>query len=188
MERSRLDEIEDLHFTVSHIVHKGKSENEVENLLRNRGVNEKQIKYLFESVYQSYQGIRLLSCSKTVRGLNLLIDLLLILFLTIFCAKTLPSGFNQSYGFLIVLIIPFTYYLLFETVFGMTLGKLITGSIVVDNDGKRPSFYKILIRTVCRFWIGQIKSSFLNDDIFHDKISSTFVVNKNRWRSIYETF
>jgi uncharacterized RDD family membrane protein YckC len=49
-------------------------------------------------------------------------------------------------GFLGVL----AYYPLTEGLWGRTLGKLVTGTIVVDKDGRRASFPQVLIRTLLR--------------------------------------
>ena len=43
------------------------------------------------------------------------------------------------------------YYLPLEAQFGITLGKLITGTRVVNEDGRQPRFMQILGRTLARF-------------------------------------
>jgi uncharacterized RDD family membrane protein YckC len=43
------------------------------------------------------------------------------------------------------------YYVLLEGIFGRTLGKLITGTKVVNEDGDKASFGQVLGRTLCRF-------------------------------------
>jgi uncharacterized RDD family membrane protein YckC len=53
-----------------------------------------------------------------------------------------------KYYFLILL---FFYYLIFESLTGRTLGKMLTGTMVVTYDFKKPNFSTILIRTLIRF-------------------------------------
>jgi uncharacterized RDD family membrane protein YckC len=43
------------------------------------------------------------------------------------------------------------YFPLCETLWGRSLGKLVTGMIVVDRDGRRPRLGAVLVRTVLRF-------------------------------------
>lgn len=70
-----------------------------------------------------------------------------------------------------------TYYLLFEGLTGRTLGKLVTGTRVVAEDGQRPSFGKIVGRTFSRF-VPFEAFSFLggNPRGWHDQWSGTRVV------------
>jgi uncharacterized RDD family membrane protein YckC len=42
------------------------------------------------------------------------------------------------------------YFLALEALFGRTLGKLVTGTIVVDRNGRAPSLAKTLVRTLLR--------------------------------------
>ncbi|GGE98996.1 RDD family protein [Flavobacterium limi] len=69
------------------------------------------------------------------------------------------------------------YYSFTESIFGRSLGKLITGTIVVDENGEKPSFGVILKRTLCRL-IPFDGFSFLGSRGWHDSISHTYVVNK----------
>jgi uncharacterized RDD family membrane protein YckC len=75
-------------------------------------------------------------------------------------------------GFLIVL----TYYSLLEGLTSRTLGKFITGTYVVTDEGLKPSFSTILGRTLCRF-IPFEQFTFLFGSVgFHDRLSHTRVV------------
>jgi uncharacterized RDD family membrane protein YckC len=47
--------------------------------------------------------------------------------------------------------VPAVYYIVCETVFGRTLGKLVTGLIVINARGTRPSVGEAVIRTLTRF-------------------------------------
>ncbi|MBZ4041665.1 MULTISPECIES: RDD family protein [Flavobacterium] len=80
-------------------------------------------------------------------------------------------------GQLIFVVISIFYYSLTEGLFGRSLGKLITGTVVVDENGEKPSFGIILKRTLCRL-IPFDGFSFLGSRGWHDSISNTYVVNK----------
>jgi uncharacterized RDD family membrane protein YckC len=49
-----------------------------------------------------------------------------------------------------VLVVVLGYYPVMESVWGRTLGKVASGTIVVDKDGRRPSIGQVLIRTALR--------------------------------------
>jgi len=79
-----------------------------------------------------------------------------------------------------VFIVIFFYYLIFESLFNTTVGKLITRTSLTQINGDTILFRQILIRTVCRF-IPFEQLSFLTKRPlgWHDSISETRVVNKN---------
>lgn len=70
------------------------------------------------------------------------------------------------------------YHLLCESIWQRTLGKVITGTKVVDRNGNKPSFLKILGRSLVRF-IPFEPFSFLFSGYpvgWHDSLSKTLVV------------
>jgi len=69
------------------------------------------------------------------------------------------------------------YYIPLEAAFGRTLGKLITGTKVVNEAGGTPTFGQIVGRTLCRF-IPFEAFSFLSQEArgWHDSIPKTYVV------------
>jgi uncharacterized RDD family membrane protein YckC len=67
------------------------------------------------------------------------------------------------------------YYLFFEGIWARTPGKLILGTVVVDEAGDRPSFARVVGRTLCRFIPFDV-FSFLGERGWHDSISKTHVV------------
>jgi uncharacterized RDD family membrane protein YckC len=83
-----------------------------------------------------------------------------------------------EYGFTIVLVL--IYYNLFEIFTSRTLGKFITKTIVVDENGNTPEYQTIMIRSLCRL-IPFDALSFLGATSrgWHDSISRTYVVQKN---------
>lgn len=71
------------------------------------------------------------------------------------------------------------YYVLLESTTGMTLGKLLTGTKVVREDGGKPTLLQVIVRTIARFvpfdWV-----SFISDQPkrgWHDSLSRTVVVD-----------
>jgi len=69
------------------------------------------------------------------------------------------------------------YYIFFEGIFGRSVAKFITGTIVVNENGLKPDFGTIVKRTFCRL-IPFDALSFLGSRGWHDSISDTYVVNK----------
>ena len=69
------------------------------------------------------------------------------------------------------------YYLPQETLFGRTLGKLLTGTRVVDDQGGEPSFKQILGRTFARLIPFEAFTFLRSDGVgLHDRLSDTRVV------------
>ncbi|REG88385.1 RDD family protein [Flavobacterium aquicola] len=70
-----------------------------------------------------------------------------------------------------------TYYSILEFYFQKTLGKIVTRSKVVAENGEKATFRKIILRTICRFipidWVSFIFSR----NGMHDKLSKTKVIS-----------
>lgn len=79
--------------------------------------------------------------------------------------------------YIFAILILLAYYFLLEAVSGRTLGKLITGTKVVTEDGQKPSFADIAVRTLCRC-IPFEPFSFFGSGTggWHDSLSKTRVV------------
>ncbi|WP_281637163.1 RDD family protein [Flavobacterium marginilacus] len=80
---------------------------------------------------------------------------------------------------IIAVIVMIIYYVLTEGILGRSLAKFITGTIVVDENGEKPSFGIFFQRTLCRL-IPFEAFSFLGNSGrgWHDSISDTYVVDK----------
>jgi uncharacterized RDD family membrane protein YckC len=71
------------------------------------------------------------------------------------------------------------YYLPTEGLSGRTVGKLITGTVVVDGEGRRPTFKQVAGRTFARLIPFEIFSIFGQDmRAWHDSMPDTYVVMK----------
>ena len=74
------------------------------------------------------------------------------------------------------------YYTIMEGVFGFSIGKLVTGTRVVDEYGKRLTFGRGFLRSVCRLIPFDAISLLLSDDdvrrAWHDSITRTYVVRR----------
>lgn len=82
-----------------------------------------------------------------------------------------------KYAFVSVIIL--IYYNIFEIFFSVTIGKLITNTLVVDRNGNKPTTDEILLRSICRLIPFEILS-FLGapGKGWHDAISKTYVVKR----------
>lgn len=108
---------------------------------------------------------------KGTRLANYLIDLIVIYSLW-FVVVLMSQFYNAEY--LIFYIIMFLYYLIFETITGQTLGKMITETKVITKDGTRPTFVNIRIRTLSRIIPFDALSYLFGSELgMHDLFSST---------------
>lgn len=72
------------------------------------------------------------------------------------------------------------YYSILEGTMGKTIGKMVTGTIVVMEDGSKPTTDKIIARSFSRLIpFNAFSFLFLNGVGWHDTISKTRVVPKN---------
>ncbi|MCB1607645.1 MAG: RDD family protein [Xanthomonadales bacterium] len=124
--------------------------------------------------------------SRGQRLANMLIDY--VVFLVLVFALTFVQVFAMSeaafnryaesnWANLIGIIILSPYYILCEGLWGRTLGKLITGTKVVDDAGHPPSWGKVVGRTLSRLIPFEVFSIFGERRLcWHDSIPGTMVV------------
>ncbi len=126
------------------------------------------------------------------RFLNYLIDMIafyLILslvgvFIGIYYASNGETLNDESGGFiaftyLISFITFFAYYTLFEGTNGKSLGKFITKTRVVRDDGEPMTYGKAFMRTLCRIVPFEVFSAFFGLKMWHDSWTNTMVVKNN---------
>jgi uncharacterized RDD family membrane protein YckC/type II secretory pathway pseudopilin PulG len=83
---------------------------------------------------------------------------------------------NPGRTFILGLFALIGYYVLFEGVWQKTLGKFITSTKVVKQDGTKPDFGQILGRTLARFIPFEALSFLFTPIGWHDSLSKTLVV------------
>lgn len=85
-------------------------------------------------------------------------------------ATTRTFAYSLTFG------VHFLYYCLMESFFGITIGKIITNTRVVDEWGNKPDFKTILIRTLCRLIPFEALSFLVLEVGWHDSFSGTRVI------------
>jgi uncharacterized RDD family membrane protein YckC len=145
-----------------------------------------------------------LIASQGKRFLNYIIDIIVIyisiLILTIIVGIIQSILGNESYliwlenisdleGYLVFFSVMIPYFILMEKFTSRTIGKFITGTIVVDKNGETPNLETILKRTFCRI-IPFDGLSYLGSPSrgWHDSMSDTYVVNKKDFEIKKELF
>ena len=93
----------------------------------------------------------------------------------------ISSGLLEGPGaFLLRIILVVGYYVLLESTTGKTIGKMVTDTMVVLEDGSKPTTDKIVARSFSRLIpFNAFSFLFLNGVGWHDTISGTRVVSKN---------
>ena len=115
-----------------------------------------------------------IKASKIKRVLNFIIDHLIIVIT--YLILLFPDYNNYQSSTLLVLIL--LYYLFFEGLFNTTIGKLITRTRIVSNNGTEPG--NIFIRTLGRFIPFEPLSFIFFENGWHDKISNTQVIDLSK--------
>lgn len=83
------------------------------------------------------------------------------------------------YSLVVSLAVTFIYYLIFEAATrGRTLGKILTDTIAITQDGQPFTFKHALMRTLCRFIPFEPFSALFAYLPWHDSLSKTAVVKK----------
>jgi uncharacterized RDD family membrane protein YckC len=126
------------------------------------------------------------------RFVNSVIDTLVYYFLTIimgvllgvFLAVLFPESLSELetegtpwFYYALAILVHISYFTFCESVFGRTVGKLVTGTKVVDHQGKLPDTGTIFMRSLARL-VPFDALSFLGSDSrgWHDAWTNTYVV------------
>lgn len=82
------------------------------------------------------------------------------------------------------IVISLTYFVAFEVLTQKTLGKLVTKTKVVLEDGTKPTTQDVFLRSLCRL-IPFEAFSFLGEEGrgWHDSISNTYVVDEAKFKA-----
>lgn len=99
------------------------------------------------------------------------------------------KNLNGIEEYLVYFLIMIPYFVILESFFSKSIGKFVTKTIVVLEDGSKPESGIILKRTLCRI-IPFDGLSFLGSGSrgWHDSISDTYVVKKDIFEREKELF
>lgn len=134
-------------------------------------------------------GSRVVAVSRWLRFANLLIDEIAIFAFSWIIGFSIAFGAAmlqmpgivegmQNASTLIGIVLMVLYYLLFEAATSRTVGKMVTGTKVVNADGGKPTFGQIAGRSVARLIPFEPFSVLLTGSRcgWHDSLPGTYVV------------
>ena len=124
------------------------------------------------------------------RLLNYVIDIIVFYVLILIVAFIVGAAFATSISdgevggalgfafvtYLLVFVIFFAYYTFLEGSKGKTLGKMITKTKVIREDGEPMTFGKAFLRTLCRLVPFEFISAFLGQKMWHDQWTNTITI------------
>ena len=84
--------------------------------------------------------------TKGTRIINFVIDITIIVVISEIFSAFLDPRFKNIIFYIVYLF----YYFIFEFVKSQTIGKIITKTVVVDMNNLKPSFARVLLRTLLR--------------------------------------
>lgn len=94
----------------------------------------------------------------------------------------LANKSNRWQNLLVTYVISVLYYFIFEAITHRTLGKYITGTIVITEDGSKLTVGNCLTRTLCRMIPLEAFSFFRESSRgWHDTITNTVVVKAKKY-------
>lgn len=137
-----------------------------------------------ESKFQSFNP-KFFIVTRRIRLFHFIIDMILVYAAAYFSGYILPlfidvrilAPWLKEHNYLFGAIVIFVIYFLQEFIFGKTLGKLITGTHVVDAKGNKPTFWQFVGRTLSRMIpFESISFLFSEKRGWHDTISDTYVI------------
>ncbi len=120
-----------------------------------------------------------------ILGISAFISFSFIRFLWLYHKISLYSYFYEMkplHKFFLVMGYIFLYYFIFELIWQRTPGKFLTGTKVIDFNGRKPDIITIFQRTLIRF-VPFEPFSFLGKKAYgwHDNWSGTYVIKARRF-------
>lgn len=127
------------------------------------------------------------------RLLNYVIDLIVFYILAALIGFFVGAAFASSISdgetagaigfititYLLVFVVFLAYYTFLEGSKGKTLGKMITKTKVIREDGEPMTFGKAFLRTLCRLVPFEFISAFLGQKMWHDQWTNTITIKDN---------
>ena len=89
------------------------------------------------------------------------------------------ENMNKIQEYVFGAVISIVYYSFFESITARSIGKYVTNTIVVMEDGTKPPTETILRRSLYRIVPLNALSFLWGDRIWHDKYTDTYVVSKS---------
>jgi len=121
--------------------------------------------------------------SSWTRLIHFSIDSIAFLILTVILtfihrlfAGPIDKAFTDIFGYLMLSIGFFGYYIFMETKYQKTIGKFMTRTKVVMRNGSKPEINDILRRTFCRLIPLDNVSYLFNSNGYHDRLSDTTLI------------
>ena len=185
--RTYLDELEDMNVTISHLIYKGKPIYEVARVLEKRGVPPERIDNLIKSVSDRYHGINKIICSPEKHYISFFLDIFAYLLTVVWSVRYGLGEQNKEYALLFLVFVFILLHIIPEYLTGQTIGKFFTSTIIVDENGDKPSLRSIIIRNIVKFIPSKLiflYSLVTGNEISPETVSKTYVVNKNRLHEI----
>jgi hypothetical protein len=152
-----------------------------EQEIKNRGIDTttiEQVKIDLTTKIVEQQQFDDKKVKATTRLINFIVDT--IIWLIIAAILTYPlnahDGNQMLLGYVILLLSYIGYYTLMETKYQKTIGKFITKTTVVTNDGAKPEVGDIVRRTFCRLIPFDRVSFLYTQNGFHDRLSDTTII------------
>lgn len=125
--------------------------------------------------------------SSIIRLIHFVVDTATILFsatIAGYAISILSLGFLDGYSDviapLLILALYFLYYIYLEYNYQTTLGKHLTKTKVVKANGQKPGLNDIIVRTLCRLIPFDRFSYIFTSNGFHDYLSKTTVIKKQK--------
>ncbi len=120
--------------------------------------------------------------SSSRRFLNFLIDLTIwgsvLMVINLFIDLTQINN-SRIFNFSLLSVTFLIYYFAMELIFQRTVGKFVTKTKVVNEDGEKPTPTQIIFRTLCRLIPFDQFSFLVVRKGFHDYLSNTMVVDES---------
>jgi len=161
-----------------------------EKELNKRQVNPDQVEQVKQELTEKETKKKEFDSSKVTswtRLIHFIIDLIgffitaLILSLIVDLFVSSPSEvLLELIGMILYLISFFIYFVFMEFKFQKTIGKFLTKTKVVMQDGSKPLLSDIFIRTLCRLIPLDQFSYLFTRNGFHDRLSNTTVIKERK--------
>jgi len=119
----------------------------------------------------------------SIRFVNFLLDVIAIFIVYVIASLiVMPFFILWIFPFLVFVGVFVGYYIVMESQFQKTLGKMVTKTKVVTLNDEKPTLGDIVVRSFCRLIPFDRFSYLFVRNGFHDSISSTTVVSDNKFK------